>query len=78
MVSLIEATPLSLLEVHSSHAFSLWKSQSNTFDPAKGKRGTIARTKLAALYSATKALQNGCTAGLQLKCSCLTAFLQLM
>lgn len=26
----------------------------------------------------TKALQNGCTVGTQLKCSCLTVFLQLM
>ena len=41
MVSLIEATPLSLLEAHSSHASSLWKSQSNTFDPAKGERSKI-------------------------------------
>ena len=45
MVSLIEATPLSLLEVHSSHAFSLWKSQSNTFDPAKGKRSKIGHNR---------------------------------
>lgn len=41
MVSLIEGTPLSLLEDHSSNASSLWKSQSNTFDPAKGKRSKI-------------------------------------
>ena len=38
---------------------------------------TLARTKLAALYSATKSLQNSCTAKLQLFSSILEAKQQL-
>ena len=40
-------------------------------------RLSVSRTKLAALYSATKSLQNGCTAKLQLFSSVLEAKQQL-